>query len=49
MVDGVNVKDLSKLGRDLSKTLIVDNVRDNYKRQPENGILIKSWYDDPKD
>lgn len=42
-------KDLSKLGRDLSKTLIVDNNAENFQLQPDNGIYIKSWYDDPSD
>lgn len=30
--DGVYVKDLSRLGRSLSKILIVDNIRDNFER-----------------
>lgn len=45
----VFVKDLSRLGRDLDRTLIIDNVQENYMFQPENGIFICPWYDDPKD
>ncbi len=43
------VKDLSRLGRELSRVIIVDNVADNFRLQPENGILIKTWTDDPHD
>ena len=43
------VKDLSKIGRDLNKTLIVDNLADNFKLQPNNGIQIGTWTDDMKD
>ena len=43
------VKDLSKLGRDLSKVIIIDNVAENFQLQPHNGIFIKSWYDDAQD
>ena len=42
-------KDLSRLGRELSRTLIVDNNAENFQLQPDNGIYIKSWYDDPDD
>ena len=42
-------KDLSKLGRCLSKTIIVDNNALNFRLQPANGIYIKSWYSDPQD
>mmetsp|Transcript_28821 Transcript_28821/g.28531 ORF Transcript_28821/g.28531 Transcript_28821/m.28531 type:complete len:358 (-) Transcript_28821:7-1080(-) len=45
----VFVKDLSKIGRDLSKTIIVDNVAENFQLQPDNGIFIKSWFDDKND
>lgn len=43
------IKDLSKLGRKLSKTLIVDNSADNFRLQADNGILIKSWYGEEGD
>jgi Dullard-like phosphatase family protein len=43
------IKDLTKLGRSLSKTLIVDNSADNFRLQPDNGILIKSWYGEEGD
>lgn len=33
----------------MKKCIIIDNVADNFQRQPENGIFIKSWYDDMGD
>ena len=45
----VFIKDLSSLGRDLNKTIIVDNITENFLLQPDNGISIKSWFDDPDD
>ena len=42
-------KDLSKIGRNLGRTLIVDNLADNFKLQPNNGIHIWTWIDDMKD
>ena len=45
----VFVKDLSRIGRPLHKTIIVDNVAENFSLQPDNGIFIKSWFEDPTD
>ena len=43
------LKDLTKLGRDLKKLIIIDNVSENFALQPENGIFIKTWIDDIED
>eukprot|EP00392_Amoebophrya_sp_AT5.2_P015548 g15754.t1 len=43
------IKDLSKLGRPLERTLIIDNVAENFMLQPEHGIFIQAWYDDQND
>ena len=48
-INGVFIKDLSKLGRDLSKILIVDNNKDNFSLQPENGLHICSFVGDQND
>ena len=42
-------KDLDKIGRDLSKTIIIDNLKDNFKMHPNNGIFIKTWTSDIND
>ena len=47
--NGVNIKDLSKLGRDLSKIIIIDNIEDNYQLQPNNGINISDFEGDEND
>ena len=47
--NGCYIKDLSKLGRDLSKVCIVDNNKDNFSLQPENGLFISSYYGEPDD
>ena len=46
---GVYVKDLSKLGRSLAKTIIVDNIAENFDLQSENGINIISWFSSRSD
>jgi CTD small phosphatase-like protein 2 len=45
----VFLKDLSRLGRDLTKTIIADNVAENFSLQNDNGIFVKTWFDDPND
>ena len=42
-------KDLNKLGRDLSKVIIIDNMKDNFKMQPNNGLYVKTWINDIND
>ncbi|GLJ15256.1 hypothetical protein SUGI_0249640 [Cryptomeria japonica] len=41
---GVAIKDLSKLGRDLKKFFMVDNELESYKLQPENAFPVKPFY-----
>ena len=47
--NGCYIKDLSKLGRDLNKVCIVDNNKDNFSLQPENGLCISSYYGEQND
>ena len=49
LIDGTNVKDLSKLGRDLSKVIIIDNIEENYQLQPKNGLNISDYEGDDND
>jgi CTD small phosphatase-like protein 2 len=41
---------MSKIGRDLRKSIIVDNMPQNFRLQKDNGIFIKTfWGEDNKD
>ena len=50
IINNVIVKDISLIGRNISKIIIVDNMQQNFKLQKENGILISSfWGEDSND
>uniref|UniRef100_A0A8C3AMK6 Mitochondrial import inner membrane translocase subunit TIM50 n=1 Tax=Cyclopterus lumpus TaxID=8103 RepID=A0A8C3AMK6_CYCLU len=46
---GNYVKDLSRLGRELSKVIIIDNSPASYIFHPENAVPVQSWFDDMTD
>ena len=48
-INGVNGKDIKKLGRDLSKVIIIDNISENFGKESDNGIFITPWFGDKND
>eukprot|EP00927_Polykrikos_kofoidii_P027969 TRINITY_DN24497_c0_g1_i8.p1 TRINITY_DN24497_c0_g1~~TRINITY_DN24497_c0_g1_i8.p1 ORF type:complete len:690 (+),score=118.34 TRINITY_DN24497_c0_g1_i8:225-2072(+) len=46
---GAFFKELELLGRPLSECILVDNSPISLACNPDNGVLIKSWYGDQKD
>ncbi|KAJ6724847.1 C-TERMINAL DOMAIN SMALL PHOSPHATASE-RELATED [Salix viminalis] len=45
-IDGKYVKDLSEMGRDLGRVVIVDDNPNSYNYQPKNAIPVKPFIDD---
>ena len=42
-------KNLKLLGRDLKRIIIIDNLKENFMLQPDNGLYIKTWTTDVND
>jgi TFIIF-interacting CTD phosphatase-like protein len=38
------IKDISRIGRDMKRIIIVDNIPNNYRLNPENGIQIAPYF-----
>ena len=49
IMEGKAYKDLTYLGRDLQKVIIIDNEPRNFALQPLNGINISTWKGDESD
>jgi TFIIF-interacting CTD phosphatase-like protein len=45
----VCVKDMRKLGRSLARSVIVDNLPENFALTPDNGIQIGDWKGEKND
>jgi len=48
-VNGIYVKDLTLLGRDMKNIILVDNSPNSFLFQPENAYHIKNFFDDKTD
>jgi len=48
-LNGIYVKDLSLLGRDMRDIILVDNSPNSFLFQPENAYHIKNFFDDKSD
>ena len=47
--DGICLKDLDKIGRDIKRVCIIDNDKNNFKLHVENGIEIKEFLGEQDD
>ena len=48
-LNGIYIKDLKRLNRNIKDVIIVDNSPLAYAFNSENGLPIKTWYEDPND
>lgn len=49
LYNGVFVKDMALMNRDLKDIIIIDNSETSFLFQPANAVHIKSYFDDAKD
>ena len=49
LCNGRLIKDIRRLGRDMKKTLIIDDLAVNFSNCQDNGIEISSWTGNKKD
>ena len=49
VIQNTYLKDISKLGRDLNKVIIIDNACGNFQLQSDNGIFVQTWIGDKDD
>lgn len=47
--NGVRIKDLSALGRDLSRVILLDSNLDAFSKHPDSGIFIKPYEEEDPD
>jgi hypothetical protein len=46
---GISLKDVSRLNRDLSKLIVIGHDTQGFRHHPENMLTSKPWMGDPKD
>lgn len=47
--NGISIKDLELIGRDLNRTVIIDDIQENFSKQPENGVRMPSFHGGAQD
>lgn len=49
LINGIYIKDLSRLGRTVDTSIIIDNSPVSYSFHPDHAVPISSWFDDTSD